>query len=76
MRSAAAFLNALVEAVPYRIHAVLTDNGIQFADLPKNRQGPLHASVAIPSTVPAMSTESNTGSPSPTIPKPTGRSNA
>ena len=25
--------------VPYRIHTVLTDNGIQFADLPKNRNG-------------------------------------
>jgi hypothetical protein len=40
MRAAAAFLEALVQAAPYRIHTVLTDNGIQFADLPKNRQGP------------------------------------
>ena len=40
MQAAAAFLQALVEAVPYRIHTVLTDNGIQFADLPKNRKGP------------------------------------
>jgi transposase InsO family protein len=40
MRAAAAFLEALVEAVPYRIHTVLTDDGIHFADLPKNRQGP------------------------------------
>jgi transposase InsO family protein len=40
MRAAAAFLEALVEAVPYRIHTVLTDNGIQFADRPRNRQGP------------------------------------
>jgi transposase InsO family protein len=40
MQAAAAFLQALVEAVPYRIHTLLTDNGIQFADLPKNRQGP------------------------------------
>ncbi|HEY0163932.1 MAG TPA: IS481 family transposase, partial [Sphingomicrobium sp.] len=38
--TARAFLNALVEAVPYRIDIVLTDNGIQFADLPKNRSGP------------------------------------
>ena len=37
---AAAFLEELVEAVPYDIHTVLTDNGIQFADLPKNRDGP------------------------------------
>jgi transposase InsO family protein len=40
VRAATAFLDALVQAVPYRIHTVLTDNGIQFADLPKNRQGP------------------------------------
>jgi len=40
VRAAVAFLQALVEAVLYRIHTVLTDNGIQFADLPKNRQGP------------------------------------
>ncbi len=40
VRAATAFLEALVEAVPYRIHTVLTDNGIQFAELPKNRQGP------------------------------------
>jgi len=38
--TAAAFLAALVAAVPYTIHTVLTDNGIQFADLPKNRAGP------------------------------------
>jgi hypothetical protein len=35
-----AFLEALVESIPYRVHTVLTDNGIQFPDLPKNRQGP------------------------------------
>jgi transposase InsO family protein len=39
MRAAAAFLEEVVAAVPYRIHNVLTDNGIQFADLPKNRGG-------------------------------------
>ncbi len=38
-QTAVAFLEALVAAVPYRIHTVLTDNGIQFADLPKNRTG-------------------------------------
>ena len=38
--TAVAFLNELVEAVPYQIDVVLTDNGIQFADLPKNRKGP------------------------------------
>ena len=37
--TASAFLDALVEAVPYDIRIVLTDNGIQFTDLPKNRNG-------------------------------------
>src|ERR1700728_1886412 len=40
VQTARAFLEALVAAVPYRIEIVLTDNGIQFADLPKNRSGP------------------------------------
>ncbi len=34
------FLDDLAAAVPYRIHTILTDNGIQFADLPKNREKP------------------------------------
>ena len=38
--TATAFLDELVAAVPYDIHTVLIDNGIQFADLPKNRNGP------------------------------------
>jgi transposase InsO family protein len=38
--NASAFLDELVEAVPYDINIVLTDNGIQFADLPRNRNGP------------------------------------
>ncbi len=33
----AAFLREVVEVFPYRIHTVLTDNGMAFADLPKNR---------------------------------------
>ncbi|MFL9828632.1 IS481 family transposase [Rhodoplanes sp. SY1] len=37
---AAGFLRNVVEAFPYKIHTVLTDNGITFADLPKNRSGP------------------------------------
>jgi len=43
--TAITFLEALIEAVPYRLHTILTDNpvlsfaegGIQFADLPRNR---------------------------------------
>ncbi len=42
MQAAARFLlQTLIAAVPcHRIDTVLTDNGIQFADLPKNRKGP------------------------------------
>jgi transposase InsO family protein len=37
---AVAFLETLIKAAPYKVHTVLTDNGIQFADLPKNRSKP------------------------------------
>ena len=36
----AEFLRGVVEAFPYAIHTVLTDNGMAFAGLPKNRNGP------------------------------------
>src|SRR3954453_21108921 len=36
----AAFLREVVAVFPYAIHTVLTDNGMAFADLPKNRTGP------------------------------------
>jgi transposase InsO family protein len=36
----AAFLHQVVEAFPYTIHTVLTDNGMAFADLPRYRDGP------------------------------------
>ena len=35
-----AFLEALIEAVPYKIPTVLTDNGVQFAFQPRHRDGP------------------------------------
>jgi transposase InsO family protein len=35
--TACQFLEKLLEVVPYRIHTVLTDNGIQFAEQPRNR---------------------------------------
>ena len=38
--TAAAFLIALIEAVPYKIHTVLTDNGIQFTFAPRYADGP------------------------------------
>jgi transposase InsO family protein len=38
--TASAFLEALVAAVPYWIHTVLTDNGIQFRFAPRYADGP------------------------------------
>lgn len=38
--TACAFLGALIEVVPYRIHTVLTDNGIQFRYPPRYANGP------------------------------------
>ena len=32
-----------MQVFPYKIHTVLTDNGMAFADLPKNRDGPSRA---------------------------------
>jgi transposase InsO family protein len=39
-RTASAFLEALVGAVPYKINIVLTDNGIQFTFPPRYKDGP------------------------------------
>ena len=39
-RTASAFLEALIAAVPYKIHTILTDNGIQFTLPPRYRNGP------------------------------------
>ena len=36
-KTAWAFLEYLLDAVPYKIHTILTDNGIQFAEQPRNR---------------------------------------
>ena len=38
--SASAFLSALIAAVPYKIHTVLTDNGVQFTFPPRYADGP------------------------------------
>jgi transposase InsO family protein len=38
--TASAFLVALIAAVPYKIHTILTDNGIQFRDAPRYADGP------------------------------------
>ena len=35
--TAVTFLQTVLEAVPYKINIILTDNGIQFAEQPRNR---------------------------------------
>ena len=40
MMIGAAFLRGVIEAFPYRIHTVRTDNGTPFADQPRYRSGP------------------------------------
>ena len=40
MKTAVNFLAALIKAVPYGVHTVLTDNGIQFGDSIQHRSGP------------------------------------
>ena len=44
----AEFLHGAVEAFPYAIHTVLTDNGMAFADLPKSRNGPTRRYLGAP----------------------------
>lgn len=39
---AAQFLRNLIEAVPYKLHTVLTDNGIQFTNRKKDRHAFVH----------------------------------
>ena len=34
------FLESVLEAVPYKIHTILTDNGIQFCEQQRNRKTP------------------------------------
>ena len=36
-RKALEFLEHFLDVVPYRIHTILTDNGTQFAEQPRNR---------------------------------------
>ena len=55
------FLRGVVAAFPYAIHTVLTDDGMAFADPPKNRNGrPGDASAPTSSTASAPRTGSPT----------------
>ena len=40
MAAACRFLRDLIEAIPYKVHTVLTDNGVQFCHPPRYRGGP------------------------------------
>jgi hypothetical protein len=62
--SATAFLEALIAAVPYKIHIVLTDNGIQFTFPQRHADGPTgHAMSRTCSTGVARKTASSIASP-------------
>jgi hypothetical protein len=56
----AAFLREVVAVFPYAIHTVLTDNGMAFANLPKDRDGPTATWMGPSSTGSAASTGSPT----------------
>jgi hypothetical protein len=58
--TATAFLEALVDLVPYEIHTVPTDNGVQFCYQPSRRKGRQHATSAPCSTYAARKTASGT----------------
>jgi hypothetical protein len=75
MQAASSFLEALLKAIPYRIHTVLTDNGIQFADLPRNRQGPTarFAGASLRSSVPRQWHRSSAYQAQPSLDQRTGR---
>ena len=82
-RVAANFLRTLAAAVPYKIHTVLTDNGMHFteptamAGRPRtsSRCGPASShSAAMPSSSPAPNSTSSIGSPSLATRGPTVRS--
>ena len=78
------FLLRLIEAVPYKIHTVLTDNGIQFTTLApavrplrsSRKQSPMaRSSAPMPSNMPAPETTSSIEPPRPDTRGPTDRSN-
>jgi hypothetical protein len=64
-------LRGVVKAFPYTIHTVLTDNGMAFADLPKNRNGPTRRLLGA-HIFDRVCAESGSGisSPGPAIPGP------
>jgi hypothetical protein len=75
----AAFPRSVVATFPYRLHAVLTDNGMAFVDLPKNRGRRPEIEAIFGGHIfdrVCNSTRSPTSSPSRITPGPTARPNA
>jgi len=73
------FLRNLINAVPYKIHTILTDNGSQFCHPPRYRNGTTaqqHSGSRICSTCAVTSTALSTGSQNQNILGRTDRSNA
>jgi len=71
-RTAWEFLEDRLKAVPYRIHTILTDNGIQFAEQPRNRNAAWSRQMRFDMICEAMT--SSTGLPSRTTLGPTVKS--
>ena len=76
VRTSAAFLEALIAAVPYKIHTVLTDNGVQFWICRNIDWGRQRDTGCIASSAFAGNMVSNIVSPSQITHGPTARSNA
>ena len=74
VKSAVGFLQALIEAVPYTIHIVLTDTAYSSAICPHGVPARRPATGCTCSTASAASMVSSTASPNRTIPGPTVRS--
>ena len=71
--TASAFLVALIEACPYKIHTILTDNGIQFRYPPRYADGPTTRYFRHMFEYAAGKMASGIASPSPTIHGQMGR---
>ena len=63
-RAAADFLRRLIEAVPYRVHTVLTDNGTHFTDPTGDAWSPAEIREMIGNRKPFSPMPSNTPAPS------------
>ena len=74
--TASAFLLALIKVVPYKIHTVLTDNGIQFRLPPRSPAGRPHAFQRICSGCDVRKTASSIASPRSIIHGRTAKSSA